>query len=110
MLIEGPLDIAIADNSNLHSRELEITFTSEFQALNISDRVIAFSEHIAKLQRAIKGIDNAAEQQGMIAISQICEEFLPHIKSDEIPLNETITIEIGQSSPFDNILSSATLK
>ena len=110
MLIEGPLNIAIADNSNLHSRELEITFTNEFQAMDINQRINDFKNHISQLQQAVHATEDEAEQQGMVAILQICEEILPHIEADEIPLDETIAIEIGQSSPFDHILASATLK
>jgi len=110
MLIEGPLDISIADNSSSHSRELEITFTSKFKSRELNDRINDFKHHISQLQQSIKGTDNPAEQQGMLAILQVCEELLPHIEADEIPLDETIAIEIGQSSPFDSILASATLK
>ena len=110
MLIEGPLDISIADNSSEQSRELEITFTAVFKSRELSDRVDDFKQHIKQLQQNINATDNPAEQQGMLAILQICEQFLPHIEADEIPLDETITIEIGQSSPFDSILASATLK
>ena len=110
MLIEGPLDISIADNSSAQSRELEVTFTSAFKTLELNDRINNFKDHINQLQKSISGTDNPAEQQGMLAILQICEELLPHIEADEIPLDETISIEIGQSSPFDSILASATLK
>jgi len=110
MLIEGPLNINVVDNSESHSRELEITFTAEFQSLDLDSRITHFKSHIAQLQHGIGESSESAEQQGMMAILQICEEFLPHIEADEIPLNETIAIEIGQSSPFDQILASATLK
>jgi hypothetical protein len=110
MLIQGPININVVDNSDSHSRELEITFTSEFQALNINARIDDFENHITQLKQGINAIDEVSEQQGMTAILQICEELLPHIKADEIPLSETIAIEIGQSSPFDQILASATLK
>ena len=110
MLIEGPLNINVVDNSGSQSRELEITFTLEFQALDINARVSDFKNHIAQLQQTINKTSDSSEQQGMVAILQICEELLPHVEADEIPLNETIAIEIGQSSPFDQIMASATLK
>jgi len=110
MLIEGPLDINIADNSSAQSRELEITFTPAFKSLELNERINDFKNHIGQLQKGISGTDNPAEQQGMLAILQVCEQLLPHIEADEIPLDETIAIEIGQSSPFDNLLASATLK
>lgn len=110
MLIEGPLNINVVNNSDSNSRELEITFTDQFQSLDINSRINDFKNHITQLNEGIHKITEPAEQQGMVAILQICEELLPHIEADEIPLNETIAIEIGQSSPFDQILASATLK
>lgn len=110
MLIEGPLNINVVDSSDSNNRELEITFTNEFQAVDLNERVNLFDKHISQLKSTISATKDPAEQQGMIAILQICEEFLPHIKADEIPLTETIAIEIGQSSPFDHILAGATLK
>ena len=110
MLIEGPLDISIADNSSSQSRELEITFVPKFKTLELDGRINEFKQHISQLQQRIQSTDNPAEQQGMLAILQVCEELLPHIVADEIPLDETIAIEIGQGSPFDSILASATLK
>lgn len=110
MLIQGPIEINILDNSNSNSRELEITFTSEFQSLNAEDRTTDFKNHIDQLKKGIHSTDNPQEQQGMLAILQVCEQLLAHIETDEIPLDEAITIEIGQSSPFDHILASATLK
>ena len=110
MLIEGPLTIEILDNSSADSRELEIKFTPEFQVLDLNARIERFKQHIDQLQKSIHSTDNPGEQQGMLAILQVCEQLLPHITTDEIPLTESITIEIGQTSPFDNILSSAILR
>lgn len=38
---------------------------------------------------------------------QIVEELYPHIEQDEIPLDETIVIEMGASSPLDKMLQGA---
>ena len=110
MLIEGPLNINVVDNSDSNSRELEITFTTEFQSLDITGRVGDFKKHMNQLQKSIHATSEPGEQQGMTAILQICEGLLPHIEADEIPLTETIAIEIGESSPFDSLLAGATLK
>ena len=110
MLIDCPLDIKVVDNSAEKSRELEIKFTDTFKSADLDERINQFKQHIGQLQKSIHSSTDPVEQQGMVAILQICEELLPHISSDEIPLTESIAIEIGQSSPFDNILSSATLK
>ena len=48
----------------------------------------------------------------MITIMQVSQELMTHLKSDEIPLDKTIVIEIGpiQTSPFDDLLRGATIK
>ena len=43
----------------------------------------------------------------MLTRVQILGQTLPHIDADKIPLEETI--EIGQTSPFDQLLNKATL-
>ena len=110
MLIEGPLHIQIVDNSDTGTRELHLSFVAEFQNQDIETRVKDFRDHIAKLQEQSISTDDPATQQGILTILQISEQLLPHIESDEMPLSETIVIEIGQASPLDQILSSATLK
>ena len=110
MLIEGPLNIQIVDNSDSGSRELHLSFSPEFQSLDLAARTSDFQNHITTLQQQSQATEDAATQQGMLTILQISEQLLPHIESDEMPLSETIVIEIGPSSPFDQLLSSATLK
>lgn len=38
---------------------------------------------------------------------QIVEELYPHIEQDEIPLDETIIIEMVASFPLDKLLQGA---
>ena len=85
-------------------------FTDSFQHLDHENRVAEFNDHINILRQQIQTTDDPATQQGMLAILQISEELLPHLVDDEIPLEETIVIEIGQTSPFDHLLSGAKLK
>ena len=110
MQIEGPFIIKVVDNSSSQSRELQLTFTTDFQSLSHDAQVKSFKDYIASLQQQIQATDDAQNQQGMLTIQQICEQLLPHLQDNEIPLDETIVIEMGQTSPFDHLLNSATLK
>jgi len=110
MQIEGPFSINVVDKSDSQSRELHLSFTAEFQTLSLDDRITGFKKHLIQLQQNIQSTENEAEKQGMLTILQIAEQIFPHVESDEIPLQETIVIEIGPSSPFDDLLRSATLK
>jgi hypothetical protein len=110
MQIEGPFSINVVDKSDSQSRELHLTFTDEFQKSSLEDRVAEFKNHLTQLQQNIQSTESDAEKQGMLTILQIAEQILPHVETDEIPLQETIVIEIGPSSPFDDLLRSATLK
>ncbi|MFW2372176.1 MAG: hypothetical protein ACN4GM_03580 [Gammaproteobacteria bacterium] len=110
MQIEGPFTIQVIDNTDNQSRELQLSFTQEYQAQNTEARINTFRQHIADLQKNIAQESDPAAQQGMLMILQISEELLPHIETDEIPLNEMIAIEIGPSSPFDQLLNKAKVK
>ncbi len=110
--IQGPFTIAINDNSETGLRELHLGFKPAFQQQDLPARLITVKEYLSDLQKSIDAESDANNQQGMITIMQVSEEILPHLESDEIPLDETIVIEIGpiQTSPFDDLLAGATLK
>ena len=110
--IQGPFTIAVNDNSETGLRELHLGFKPAFQQLDLQSRLSAVKDYLSDLQKNIDAESDANNQQGMITIVQISQELLPHLESDEIPLDETIVIEIGpiQTSPFDDLLAGATLK
>lgn len=110
MQIQGPIKIHVIDSTSGQGKELHLTFTDDFQQLDHENRLTEFNEHINILKQQIQATDDLATQQGMMTILQISEELLPHLVDDEIPLDETIVIEIGQTSPFDSLLSGAKLK
>jgi len=109
--IQGPFTIAVNDNTDSGLRELHLGFKPAFQQQNLDSRLIAIQTYLADLQKNIDAETDATNQQGMITIMQIAQELMPHIASNEIPLEETIVIEIGpiQTSPFDDLLRGATL-
>ena len=112
MEIQGPFTIAVNDNSETGLRELHVGFKPAFQQLDLQSRLSNLKDYLSDLQNSIEVETDANNQQGMITIMQISQELLPHLESDEIPLEETIVIEIGpiQTSPFDDLLAGATLK
>lgn len=112
MEIQGPFTIAVSDNSETGLRELHIGFKPAFQQQELSIRLSTIKAYLVELQKTIEAETDANNQQGMITIMQVAQELMPHLETDEIPLNETIVIEIGpiQTSPFDDLLAGATLK
>lgn len=110
MQIEGPFTVRVIDNTDKQSRELQLSFTQEFQAQKINARIDSFRQHIQDLKNTVNQEADPNTQQGMLMILQISEELMPHIEADEIPLSEMIVIEMGPSSPFDYLLDNATLK
>jgi len=96
--IQGPFTISVNDNSGIQQSDLK-------------SRLNTIKDYLAELHKGIDAENDVTSQQGMITISQIVQELLPHLEADEIPLNETIVVEIGpvQSSPFDDLLRGARL-
>ena len=98
MEISGPLNIALLDRETTPVRELHISFTEEFRALPIEERVKAFEEYIQQLYQSAQVIpQDSNEYQGVVLILQFAQEVFPFIQQDEIPLNETIVVSIQQN-------------
>ena len=110
MQIDAPFSVSVVENTESQTRELHLSFTQSFQNAPLEDRISLFTTHIKDLGINASGETDQQTLQGMNAILQISEQLLPHIIDNEIPLNEAIIVEIGSSSPFDNLLSGATLK
>jgi nitrate reductase assembly molybdenum cofactor insertion protein NarJ len=103
MIIDAPFKIGILDTAT-GSRELQLDFTDEFRHLNLAQQADEFSDYISRLINEISRLDESdADRLGMITIKQIAEQLQPHIEANEIPLEETIVIELQQDSPFGNI-------
>lgn len=103
MEITGPLTIGILDNDN-GSRELHLKFRPEFRVLNQQQQSETFQDFIQTLNDEIGRLDeDDTNRQGMLTILQICEQLKPHIDANELPLEETIVVNIQTRSPFGNI-------
>ena len=112
MEIQGPFTVAVNDNNDTGLRELHLGFKPAFQQLKLQDRMVHLKDYLQTLEKDIQSEADTNNQQGMMTILQIVQQLQPHLETDEIPLQETIIIEIGpsQSSPFDDLLRGATLK
>ncbi len=103
MEITGPLNIGVLDNDT-GGRELHLSFKPEFRILNLQQQTESFQEFISTLINQIQKLDASdVNRQGMTTILQICEQLKPHIESNELPLEETIVVNIQTHSPFGNI-------
>lgn len=103
MEITGPLTIGVID-TDTGSRELHLGFKPEFRILNLQQQSERFQAFISALINAIHQLDESdANRQGMTTILQICEQLQPHIDANELPLEETIVVNIQTHSPFGNI-------
>jgi hypothetical protein len=103
MIIEGPLKIEVIDNDQ-GSRELHLDFTDEFRSMNQAQQSEAFHEFILYLKGEIGVLeDKDPNRKGMLMIAQISEQLLPHIEANEIPLEETVVVNLEVDNPFGNI-------
>ena len=103
MLIEGPLDIGVEESST-GGNELHLKFTTEFRALKLPEQSDAMHEFIHYLKTEIDILEeHDPNRHGMLMILQVSEELLPHIEANEVPLEETIVVNIAADNPFGSI-------
>ena len=103
MLIEGPLDIGIVESST-GGNELHLEFRPEFRALKLPEQSDAMHEFVHFLKTEIDILEeHDPNRQGMLMILQISEELLPHIEANEVPLEETIVVNLATDNPFGSI-------
>lgn len=103
MEITGPLTIGVID-SDSGSRELHLKFKPEFRVLHLAQQSEKFQEFINTLINEIHKLDESdPNRQGMTTVLQICEQLQPHIDGNELPLEETIVVNIQTHNPFGNI-------
>jgi len=64
-----------------------------------------FSKYVNNLKQQYNQSEaNSAEQQGIMTILQVAEQILPHIQAGEIPLMETIAIEVFQQPGLEDLI------
>ena len=103
MKISGPLKIGILEN-DMGGREVHLDFNADFRILHLSQQIDTFRAFIANLAKDIDALDDSSpDKKGMVTIHQICEQIMPHIEANEIPLEETIVVSFQSENPFGNI-------
>jgi hypothetical protein len=103
MEITGPLNIGVLDNDS-GGREIHLSFKADFRILNLQQQSLSFQEFIKTLINEIHKLDESdPNRQGMTTILQICEQLQPHIDANELPLEETIVVNVQSHNPFGNI-------
>lgn len=103
MEINGPLKVGVVEPSPQGNYELHITFTDEFQSAGLARQGEQFRSYLGDLGTALSGGQlSERDVQGVLLVQQICEQLQPHIEAGEIPLSETLVIEV-QRTPGVNL-------
>ena len=108
----SPFRIETREDSSRGIRELHFTFTPAFQSLSHENQIDLFETYINYLKTDMDKTNDLASRQGMLTVLQISAQLLPHLKDNELPLDETIIVEMGEqaegSSLADLINNSKT--
>jgi hypothetical protein len=95
MLIEGPMNITIADPADGQGKVLAIQFTPEFQALGLAEQGRVFGEYLEQLSQLMQsGETDPRNRAGMAIVHQFSEQLLPHIENGDLALEERIVLQI----------------
>ena len=105
MQIAGPFSIQLIEDDAGSGRELHFSFTDAFKSDTPTARKLQFDQHLSWLREAAADADEA-DRQGLVVVAQVCEALQPHIDADELPLDETIVIEIETSVRPGGILGT----
>ncbi len=104
MDINGPLKVSVVEPSPEGNYELHIDFVDEFKNAAPEQRSQGFAVYLAELNSNLAGGElDERTTQGILLIQQICEQLAPVIQTDELPLNETLVIEV-QRAPGVNLV------
>jgi len=106
MDIEGPVRVGVVDKDDGTGRELHLDFSDNFRRLSDGQRISEFRSYINILRNKSSGNSlDEADRQGMLLILQIAEQLLPHLETDQLPLEETIVIEIKPETILGSLLN-----
>jgi hypothetical protein len=106
MDIEGPIRVGVVDKDDGSGRELHLDFSDNFRQLPDDQRISEFRSYVNLLQNKSSGNSlDEADRQGMLLILQIAEQLLPHLETDQLPLEETIVIEIKPETILGSLLN-----
>ena len=76
---------------------LQFSFTKAFQNLEQAEQMAEFATYLKKLRDVSANLEEGnPNQQGMLIVLQVGEQLLPLIEAGELPLSETLEVEIEQ--------------
>jgi len=105
MIIEGPFRLAVLESTDTPMHELHLDFTEAFRALPVEEQVAELRRYLAELHKAIlEASEDSDDRAGMLVVQQVAEQLLPHIAAGEVPLTETVVVQIGSDSPLAHLL------
>ncbi|MCW9079564.1 MAG: transcriptional regulator [Gammaproteobacteria bacterium] len=102
MEINGPIKVGVVEPTPQGNYELHIDFTDDFKAAGLAAQGETFRAYLAELGAALAGGLEERDAQGVMLIQQICEQLQPHVEAGDIPLTETLVIEV-QRTPGVNL-------
>ncbi len=110
MLIEGLFTLEIIDNTETSLREIHINFVPEYRSSDVEQQTLKLSNYVKELEARLLTLDQESQEyQGMMTIVQFVESLYPYIAKSEIPLEETIVIEIEQASSLSALINQNPL-
>ena len=105
MLIEGPFKLGVVENQNTLSHQIHLEFTAEFRDLNQEQQYSALKNYLQRLQQTILALPEKSDnQQGMLMVQQVAEQLLPLVGAGQLPLNETIIVEVQRGSALGRFI------
>jgi hypothetical protein len=102
MEINGPIKVGVVEPSPQGNYELHIDFTDDFKAEGLAAQGETFRAYLAELGAALANGLEGRDAQGVMLVQQICEQLQPHVEAGDIPLTETLVIEV-QRTPGVNL-------
>ncbi|RMG35281.1 MAG: transcriptional regulator [Gammaproteobacteria bacterium] len=102
MDIDGPIRVSVVEPSPEGNYELHIRFTEEFQHQDLAQQGPAFRDYLGRLYQDVRRPDlDDRTRQGMLLIQQVCEQLLEPIEAGDLPLSETLVVEIQRTPGID---------
>jgi len=109
MAIKIPFNIGFNENKQVSTGEIHLSFTAEFQGMDKDQRVKVYKAYLEHLIAQAQLAEDENSQKGIITVLQIADRLFPHLQADQIPLQETIIVEMGENaegSSLDELLNN----
>lgn len=106
MLIDGPFTVKLVENTGNIEREIHINFVKDFCSLDVKKQAKVFADYITSLHQQLQTLSqDSQEYQGMMYIAQFSESIYPHIVGGELPLEDTLIIEMEPENPLSTLIN-----